>query len=263
MHLSKTIFNLISNAAEAMPDGGEITISTANQYVDCPVQGHDEIKQGDYAVLKIADTGIGIAAEDQEKIFEPFFTKKKMGRSGTGLGMAVVWGTVKDHKGYIDIDSRKGQGTTFSLYFPVTRQLRPSEGARPTAAFEDLKGDGEMILVVDDVDEQREIASAILTQLGYRVETVSGGEAAVGYLKSNHADLVVLDMIMPPGIDGLETYQRIIALKPGQKTVIASGYTETGRVRKMQQLGAGAYVKKPYTLEKIGQAVKSELDKCR
>ncbi len=261
VHLSKTIFNLISNAAEAMPDGGEITISTANQYVDCPVQGHDEIKQGDYAVLKIADTGIGIAAEDQEKIFEPFFTKKKMGRSGTGLGMAVVWGTVKDHKGYIDIDSRKGQGTTFSLYFPVTRQLRPSEGARPTAAFEDLKGDGEMILVVDDVDEQREIASAILTQLGYRVETVSGGEAAVGYLKSNHADLVVLDMIMPPGIDGLETYQRIIALKPGQKTVIASGYTETDRVKKMQKLGAGAYVKKPYTLEKIGQAVKSELGK--
>ncbi len=263
VQLSKAIFNLISNAAEAMPDGGEITISTANQYVDCPVQGHDEIKQGDYAVLKIADTGIGIAAEDQEKIFEPFFTKKKMGRSGTGLGMAVVWGTVKDHKGYIDIDSRKGQGTTFSLYFPVTRQLRPSEGARPTAAFEDLKGDGEMILVVDDVDEQREIASAILTQLGYRVKTVNSGKSAIDYLENNHADLVVLDMIMPPGIDGLETYQQIVASKPGQKTVIASGYTETDRVKKMQKLGAGAYVKKPYTLEKIGQAVKSELGKNR
>jgi len=263
VQLSKAIFNLISNAAEAMPDGGEIVISTVNQYVDRPIQGYDEIKQGDYVVLRVADTGIGIAAEDLEKIFEPFFTKKKMGRSGTGLGMAVVWGTVKDHNGYIDIDSRKGQGTTFFLYFPVTRQLQPSAGARPPVALKDLRGDGETILVVDDVQEQREIASAILIQLGYRVTTVNSGKGAVNYLEKNHADLVVLDMIMPPGIDGLETYQQIIALKPDQKTVIASGYTETDRVKKMQKLGAGAYIKKPYALEKIGQAVKTELEKNR
>ena len=261
VHLSKTIFNLISNAAEAMPHGGDITISTANQYIDEPVPGHDEIKQGDYVVLKVADTGIGIVAEDIEKIFEPFFTKKKMGRSGTGLGMAVVWGTVKDHKGYIDVDSQTGHGTTFSLFFPTTRKV-PAVGRAPLV-FEDLKGGGETILVVDDVDEQREIASAILTQLGYRVTTVNDGKAAVNYLESHDADLVVLDMIMPPGIDGFETYQQIIAFKPGQKTIIASGYTETDQVKKMQQLGAGAYVKKPYTLEKIGQAVKSELGKSR
>ena len=261
VQLSKTIFNLVSNAAEAMPHGGEIVISTVNQHVDRPVKGYDEIKQGDYAVLQVADTGTGIAVEDQEKIFEPFFTKKKMGRSGTGLGMAVVWGTVKDHKGYIDIDSQQGQGTTFFLYFPVTRQQ--AAAAPLPAELEDFKGDGETILVVDDVDEQREIASAILTQLGYRVTTVNSGEAAIGYLKNNQADLVVLDMIMPPGIDGLETYQQIVAFKPGQKIVIASGYTETDRVKAMQKLGAGAYVKKPYTLEKIGLAVKSELDKCK
>ncbi|MBW1866164.1 MAG: PAS domain S-box protein [Deltaproteobacteria bacterium] len=259
VHLSKTIFNLVSNAAEAMPHGGEIVISTANQYVDRPVKGYDEIKQGDYVVLRVADTGVGIAAEDLEKIFEPFFTKKKMGRSGTGLGMAVVWGTVKDHKGYIDIDSQQERGTTFSLYFPVTRQQ--AAAAPLPAELEGFKGDGETILVVDDVDEQREIASAILTQLGYRVTTLNSGEAAVTYLESNHADLVVLDMIMPPGIDGLETYQQIVALKNNQKTVIASGYSETDRVKAMQKLGAGAYVKKPYTLEKIGLAVKSELDK--
>ena len=261
VHLSKTLFNLISNAVEAMPHGGDITISTANQYIDEPVQGHDEIKQGDYVVLKVADTGIGIAAEDLEKIFEPFFTKKKMGRSGTGLGMAVVWGTVNDHKGYIDVDSQTGHGTTFSLFFPITRKV--SAIGRAPLAFKDLKGGGETILVVDDVDEQREIASAILTQLGYRVTAVTGGKAAVNYLESHHADLVVLDMIMPPGIDGFETYQQIIAFNPGQKTIIASGYTETDQVKKMQQLGAGAYVKKPYTLEKIGQAVKSELGKSR
>jgi nitrogen-specific signal transduction histidine kinase/ActR/RegA family two-component response regulator len=259
VHLSKTIFNLISNAAEAMPQGGDITISTTNEYVDGPVPGHDEIKQGDYVVLTVADTGIGIAAEDLEKIFEPFFTKKKMGRSGTGLGMAVVWGTVKDHKAYIDIDSEKGRGTTFSLFFPGTRKV--SAQANQPVPFEDLKGDGEAILIVDDVDEQRKIASAILTQLGYRATTVTGGKAAVSYLKCNHADLVVLDMIMPPGIDGFETYQQIIAFKPDQKTVIASGYAETDQVKKMQQLGAGTYVKKPYTLEKIGQAVKAELAK--
>ncbi len=261
VHLSKTIFNLISNAAEAMPHGGDITISTANQYIDESVPGRDEIKQGDYVVLKVADTGIGIAAEDLEKIFEPFFTKKKMGRSGTGLGMAVVWGTVKDHNGHIDVESQTGHGTTFSLFFPITRKVPVV--ARAPLAFEDLKGGGETILVVDDVGEQREIASAILTQLGYRVTTVTSGKAAVNYLEGNHADLVVLDMIMPPGIDGFETYQQIITFKPGQKTIIASGYTETDQVKKMQQLGAGTYVKKPYTFEKIGQAVKAELAKSR
>ena len=257
VHLSKTIMNLASNAAEAMPDGGLVKISTQNRYIDQPIAGYDDIKEGDYVVLTVADSGIGIAQEEISRIFEPFYTKKVMGRSGTGLGMAVVWGTVKDHNGYIQIESDKGRGTEFKLYFPVTREQK-ARGDNPIS-IETYKGNGESILVVDDVEEQRTIASKLLIYLGYTVKTVSSGEEAVAYMGSNTADLVVLDMIMPPGMDGLETYQELIARHPGQKAIIASGFSETDRVKKAQHLGAGRYVKKPYTLEKIGLAVKSEL----
>ncbi|MBW2609777.1 MAG: response regulator [Deltaproteobacteria bacterium] len=116
-------------------------------------------------------------------------------------------------------------------------------------------------LIVDDVEEQKEIASGMLKKLGYSVISVSSGEEAVDYLKSNSSDLLVLDMIMGPGIDGLETYKRILKLHPGQKAIIVSGFSETDRVKEAQKLGAGSYVKKPYLLEKIGLAVKKELEK--
>jgi CheY-like chemotaxis protein len=180
-----------------------------------------------------------------------------MGRSGTGLGMAVVWGTVEDHKGYIHIESEEGKGTTIKLYFPVTRETARSMDI--PISFDNYKGKGQRILVVDDVKEQLEIASKILTQLGYSVETVCSGEKACEYLESNSPDLIMLDMIMAPGIDGLETYKRIISKYPQQRAIIASGYSETERVREAQRLGAGKYVKKPYTIEKIGMAIKSEL----
>jgi len=259
VHLSKTIMNLISNAAEAMPGGGEIVISTENRYVDKPISGYDDVEEGDYITLTVSDAGVGISVEDMERIFEPFYTKKVMGRSGTGLGMAVVWGTVKDHQGYIDAQSIEGKGSTFTLYFPVSREDLPVEKVR--LSLEDYLGKGESILVVDDVEEQRIIASGMLAKLKYSVATVSSGEEAVEYVRNNSADLLVLDMIMDPGIDGLETYKRITELHPGQKAVIASGFSETDRVRKAQQLGAGEYVKKPYTIEKIGMAVRTELDK--
>ncbi len=249
----------MSNAVEAMPRGGEVVISTENRYIDRPIRGYDHVKEGDYAMLTIEDAGMGISPDDMEKIFEPFYTKKKMGRSGTGLGMAVVWGTVKDHKGYINLESTEGEGTTFTLYFPVIREaLSDDPSALPVDA---LMGNGESILIVDDMAEQREIASGILKALGYSVTTVSSGEEAVRYLKTGHADLLVLDMIMDPGMDGLDTYKRILEIRPGQKAVIASGFSESARIRAVQRLGAGAYVKKPFLLEKIGMAVKKELEK--
>ena len=257
VHLAKTIMNLVSNAAEAMPDGGTIRISTRNTYVDQPIKGYDHVAEGDYAVVEVSDAGVGIPAGDLKLIFEPFFTKKKMGRSGTGLGMAVVWGTVKDHKGYIDVHSAEGRGTTFTLYFPVTRREKAAiEDGRP---LDRLRGSGETILVVDDVQQQREIAAAILTQLGYTVRTVASGEEAVDDMQNQCADLLVLDMIMESGIDGLETYRRILCHRPGQKAIITSGYSETSRVSEAQRLGAGQYLKKPYTIENLGMAVKEEL----
>jgi PAS domain S-box-containing protein len=259
VHLSKALMNLVSNAAEACPDGGRVTVSTRNHYMDKPVEGVETLQEGEFTVLKVRDTGDGIAPEDMKRIFEPFYTKKVMGRSGTGLGMAVVWGTVKDHQGYIDLKSRAGKGTTFTIYFPATRKML--EDKESTICMDSMKGSGERILVVDDVEEQRRICSLLLSRLGYSVNTVASGEDALRYLTEQAADLVVLDMIMDPGMDGLKTYEKIIEIRPEQKAMIVSGFSETQRVEKMQRLGAGAYVRKPYTLEKIGLAVKSELSR--
>ncbi len=259
VHLSKTVMNLVSNATEAIFGHGKVIISTENRYIDNPISGYDKVEEGDYATLMVSDTGVGISSEDIERIFEPFYTKKVMGRSGTGIGMAVVWGTVKDHNGYIDVHSVKGSGTTFTLFFPVTRQELAKDKA--ILSIKDYMGKGESILIIDDIKTQREIASGMLKKLGYKVTSVSSGEEAVEYLKKNSTDLLVLDMIMDPGIDGLETYKKIIKIHPGQKAIIASGFSETERVKEVQRLGAGSYVKKPYFIEKIGRAVRSELDR--
>ena len=257
IHLLKTVMNLLSNALESMPEGGTVKVATENRYVDMPIGGYDNVEEGDYVSLKVSDEGSGITQEDMERIFEPFFTKKQMGRSGTGLGLAVVWGTVKDHNGYIDVHSRKDRGTTFTLFFPLNRSsLEAQDEAAP---IESYAGHGETVLVVDDVAEQRLIATKMLEKLGYKTHAVPSGESAVDYLRTCTVDLLVLDMIMVPGMDGLETYQKILELHPGQKAIIASGFSETAQVQQAQQLGAGAYVKKPYTLDKIGLAVHDAL----
>jgi PAS domain S-box-containing protein len=260
-HIAKSLMNLTSNAAEAMPSGGTITITTENRYLDKSISGFETVREGEYAVLSVEDTGTGIDEEDLARIFEPFYTKKVMGRSGSGLGMTVVWGTVKDHGGHINVHSVPGIGTRFELFFPATRQTLLETVS--TIPYEAYQGEGEFILVVDDVQQQREIAGGMLSRLGYLTETVACGEAAIAYLENNSPDLIVLDMIMDPGIDGFETYKRIVAKKPGQKAIIVSGYSESEQVRKTQELGAGQYLKKPYTLETLGLAVRKELERHR
>jgi len=242
-----------------MEDGGKICISTENRYLDRPIKKYNHVEEGDYVILTVSDTGTGISPEDIDKIFEPFYTNKIMGRSGTGLGMSVVWGTVKDHHGYIDVKSTEGKGTTFKLYFPVTREKSATEKISRT--IESYRGRGEKVLVVDDVEEQRKIASMMLSRLGYSASTVSSGERAIEYMKDNSADLLMVDMIMDPGIDGLETYKEILKLHPGQKAIIVSGFSETDLVKETQQNGAGVFLKKPFVLEDIGVAVRTELDK--
>lgn len=256
-HITKTIMNLVSNAAEAQPDGGRITISTRNRYVDRPQQQYERVEEGEYALLRVSDDGSGIADGDLERIFEPFYTKKVLGRSGTGLGMAVVWGTVQDHNGRIDVKSSPGKGATFDLYFPATR--KSSKAFKEETSFDILMGEGETILIVDDVKEQREITQEILTHLNYHAVGVNSGEAAIEYLKQETVSLIILDMIMEPGMDGLDTYRRILEIHPGQKAIIASGYAESERVREALKLGAGAYIRKPYSMEKIGKAIRLEL----
>ncbi|MGA6924568.1 MAG: PAS domain S-box protein, partial [Desulfosarcina sp.] len=257
-HIFKTVMNLVANAVDAMPTGGTITIATRDCRLDESHVGFEIIPEGEYTLLEIADRGIGMPSSDLDKIFEPFYTKKVMGRSGSGLGMSVVWGTIKDHGGFIDIISKEGSGSTFVLYFPVSR----SEKEAPRSVYiEDYLGQGESILVVDDAPEQRDLAKRMMQRLGYDVHTAASGEAALALVKRRHFDVIILDMIMPPGMNGLETYREILAVVPRQKAVIASGYSETEDVRETLRLGAGCYLKKPYTLENIGLALKSELNR--
>jgi PAS domain S-box-containing protein len=260
VHLSESVMNLVSNAAEAIPEGGKVIVTTENRSVAPGTSlavGGEGIRPGDYAVFSISDTGVGISPEDIERIFEPFYTKKVMGRSGTGLGLSVVWGTVKDHGGYIDVQSAPGKGTRFELYFPVTTEEATKK--EPAGPISEYRAKGESILVVDDEEEQRQIASSVLTTLGYSVTAVASGEEAVEYAKKNGVDVVILDMIMDPGIDGLETYKRIRAVRPGQKAIIVSGTPETERISEGLRLGVGQYIRKPYTMEKIGLALRQEL----
>jgi PAS domain S-box-containing protein len=257
IHLAKTIMNLVSNAAEAMPDGGVIRIITENLFLDRSAKRPRGIPEGECAVLRVCDSGVGISPEDLQRIFEPFFTKKKMGRSGTGLGMAVVWGTVQDHNGHIDVRSVEGRGTEVTAYFPATRDACV-KGA-PEPSLDAFKGGGETVLIVDDMREQREIAAKIIAQLGYVAKSVDSGEEAVEFLRREKADLLILDMIMEPGIDGLETFQRVKKFDPHQKAIITSGYAETERVKTAQRLGAGSYLRKPYTVQNLAVAIKAEL----
>ncbi len=261
VHLSKTVMNLVSNAAEAMDDKGgkgDITIATKTVHMEGRPGEYVALEAGHYAVLSITDSGMGIAPSDRQRIFEPFFTSKKMGISGTGLGMAVVWGTVKDHKGHIDIQSAPGKGSTFTLYFPVTENIEAVPGS-PSPAPPEFMGNGESILVVDDVAEQRDIASSLLGELGYRVASVASGEAALAYLRETPVDLLILDMIMEPDMDGLDTYLKIQEIRPGQRAVVASGFSETWRVKRILSMGLTEYIKKPYDIETIGIAVKRQL----
>ena len=258
IHLSKVMMNLIYNGAEAMPAGGELEVSTENVCLTEAQYLYEEIPQGEYVCVTIVDSGIGIAREDLPRIFEPFYTKKLMRSSGTGIGMTVIWATIKDHDGYIDIQSEEGYGTSIAFYLPSTKEKQLVHKSR--FMLEEYVGT-ESILLVDDVSEQRRIGQGMLQKLGYRVQTVASGEEALQRIKTEKFDLLILDMIMPGGMDGLETYQAASELHPGQKSIITSGFSESQRVAELLKLGAGAYIQKPFTLEEIGVAVRKELDR--
>ncbi|MCX5813124.1 MAG: response regulator [Proteobacteria bacterium] len=258
-HLGKALTNLMTNSIEAVGGRpGRVTIVTENVTVGTLLYAYETIPPGDYALVSVNDTGAGIAPDDLARIFEPFYTKKVMGRSGTGLGLAVVWGTVKDHNGFMDVHSKIGEGTRFTIYLPAVHE--DIKSACLPEATDAWHGRGETILVVDDEKQQRELAQEILSCLGYVAQTVASGQEAMEYLKKNTVDLVLLDMIMAPGMDGLETYQGILQIRPGQKAIIASGFSESEHVAEAIALGASAYLRKPYSVAVLGQTVRKTLD---
>jgi CheY-like chemotaxis protein len=255
-HLQKTVMNLVVNAFDAMPEGGELIVSTSEKFVSELASGYTNIKPGNYVLFQVRDSGMGIEPKDLERIFEPYFSKKTMGTSGTGLGLSVVYGVVKDHGGYYDILSTLGKGTEFILYFPIiyTEDELSSEDEQNYTGT-------ETVLVVDDLEDQRDMTSELLVSLGYKTRMAANGREAVEYLRHNTVDIVVLDMIMEPGFDGLDTYREIIKLHPDMRVMVMSGYSVTNRVEEMKKLGGGQYLRKPFSLQEIGTAVRNELDK--
>ncbi len=260
IHIRKLIMNLVMNASEAIHNSGSVTISTRNEYIDQNKSKEHGLCEGRYVLLNITDTGEGISYTDIKHIFEPFYTRKVMGKSGTGLGLTVVWNTVQDHNGAITVKS-DSNGTSFNLYFPSFTDTIPYNMIESLdkngdkAELELLKGNGEKILVVDDEPHQIDLATRMLTILNYEAIGVESGEKAVEYIKTDHVDMVLLDMIMSPGINGRETYEQIIKLNPLQKAIIASGYAESEDVKRACQMGVSAYLKKPYSIEQLARVV--------
>lgn len=252
----RAVANLLSNARDAMQDIGRLAIETKNYYVDQLRHSYGQVPRGEYVRLSIADSGTGIDPQDMPRIFDPFFTTKVTDkRRGTGLGLSVVHAVIEDHGGYIDLESKPGVGTTVYLYFPITREPNRQ------VADNSISGGSESILIVDDDHIQREVTSKLLSKLGYTVASATSGEQACEMLRKRNFDLLVLDMVMPGGIDGAQTYEQALKISPGQKAIIVSGYAESTQVSESQRMGAGAFIRKPLTLKSIAQAVRKELDR--
>lgn len=256
IHVRKCLMNLVTNAAEAIDGLGRVTVITANHTVIEDSADIPSLPPGEYVKVIVRDSGGGVSEDDLRHIFEPFYTRKVMGRSGTGLGLTVVWNTMRDHNGTVTVERIK-QETVFTLYFPGTvEEVSTTDSG---VDLEALKGDGQHILVVDDEPQQLDITSQLLKTLNYKVSTVSSGEMAIEFFAKQQAELVILDMIMDPGINGYLTYKGILEMVPGQRAIIASGYSESENVKKAMKMGAGAYLTKPFTIEQLGGAVEKVL----
>lgn len=254
--IHRVLSNLIYNARDAMLDVGNIIIKTENYYADNLTINYGHIPKGEYIKVTISDIGGGIPKDIQHNIFDPFFTTKSSDRRrGSGLGLSVVDAVMKDHEGFIDLKSKVGEGTSFYLYFPITR------GNIKTSDDNEIFGGTESILVIDDDEVQCNVALKLLKKLGYNATAVNSGEKAIKYLKENPQDLLLIDMIMPNGIDGTETFKRVLDIYPAQKAIIVSGYAESSRVEEARQLGIDIYIRKPLTLRLLAPYLRRVLDK--
>ncbi|HEX2988417.1 MAG TPA: PAS domain-containing protein [Chloroflexota bacterium] len=254
VQLHRVMANLIANAREAMNDSGTLTLKTENVYLDQPGGHHCRVETGEYVRLSVSDTGCGIPETILPRIFDAFFSTRRK-RRGSGLGLSIVQAIVGDHRGCVDLETAEGVGTTFHIYLPVCREAIADEIPAEIASG------NERVLVVDDDVIQREVTVRALGDLGYQVDAVPSGEAALEYLGKHAVDLLVLDMVMPGGMDGAETYSRVVERQPGIRAIILSGFVESDRVELAQQLGAGAFVRKPASIRRLATAVREELDR--
>ncbi len=255
VHIEKCIMNLLVNAIDAMDGKGEVVLSTANCMINGTSSLINLLPVGNYVVFLVSDTGDEVSEKDLQHIFEPFYVKKIMGRSGTGLGLAVTWNIMKEHDGIIQVESGP-EGTCFSLYFPAMEKTAGHAIETSAGGADDLMGHGEIILVVDDDAQVSLLAENILKRFGYHAVCVNSGEAALEYVRQNPVDLVLLDMLMDPGINGCQTYEAMLEIKPGQKAVVASGFSQSDDIEKTLEMGAGGFIKKPYAINELARIIK-------
>lgn len=255
--MEQILLNLYINAADAMPDGGSLILKTMNRTYEEMSHKIYEPRPGRYVELVVTDTGEGIDKDDMKRIFDPFFTTKEMGR-GTGLGLASVYGIIKANNGYIDVESEKGEGTTFKIYLPSSEEkvLKIERFAE-----EVIKGN-KTILFIDDEEIVRDACKHMLEAIGYRVLTAGNGKEALEIYReySLRIDIILLDMIMP-GMNGSEVYDRITGINPYAKIILATGYSIDGQATEILERGCDGFIQKPFRLKDLHKKIIKVLKK--
>ncbi len=254
--MEQVLFNLFINAVDAMPAGGILALKTINGSEEMMSDRVYQPKPGRYVMLTVADNGIGMDSSTRARIFDPFFTTKEMGR-GTGLGLASVYGIIKGHTGYIDVDSKPGEGTTFSVCLPAS-EVAPTQNGQ--AGDGPIKGQGT-ILLVDDEAIILEVGKEYLKVLGYTVHTARGGRDALAAFTAEYRriDLVVLDMIMPD-IGGGEVYDRFKLIDPDVKVLLSSGYSLDGQASEILARGCNGFIQKPFGMRELSVKIKEIIE---
>jgi PAS domain S-box-containing protein len=255
--IEQVLVNLYVNAWQSMPGGGELYLETQNVTLDAEYVKPFQAEPGRYVKISITDTGVGMDEATQKRIFEPFFTTKEMGR-GTGLGLASVYGIIKNHGGFINVYSEKGQGTTFHIYIPAS-EAEVVEDKK--SSMEVVRGEGS-ILLVDDEEMIIDVGKQLLENLGYRVMVAKSGSEAVTLYEKNKADIdmVILDMIIP-GMGGGDTYDRLKEINPDIKVLLSSGYSIDGQGQEILDRGCNGFIQKPFDIQEISLKIGEILGK--
>ncbi|MCD4716873.1 MAG: response regulator [Desulfobacterales bacterium] len=256
--IEQVLLNLYVNAWQAMPEGGGLRLQTKNITLDETNVKPFQIEPGNYVEMTICDSGMGMDEKTKKRIFEPFFTTKKMGR-GTGLGLASVYGIIKNHGGFINVDSEKDKGTTFSVYLPASFKAVETKTELST---EVQKGSGT-VLLVDDEEVIVDVGQEILKSMGYKVVTARSGREAIEIFDKAHyltsaPDLIILDMVMPE-MGGGETYDKLKEINPQVKVLLSSGYGIDGRATEILKRGCDGFIQKPFNISKLSQSIKRVL----
>ncbi len=255
--IEQVLLNLYVNAWQAMPGGGELYLQTTNVTLDESHVKPYQLKPGKFVKISVTDTGIGMDESTRQRIFEPFFTTKEMGR-GTGLGLASAYGVIRNHGGFIDVSSEKGQGSNFTIYLPASEK----DVIKEKSLHEKIIRGTETILLVDDEDKIIKIGEKTLRKMDYQVLSARSGKEAIELCRKNQdtIDIVVLDMIMPE-MGGGETYDRLKEINPDVKVILSTGYSITGQASDILERGCDGFIQKPFKMRELSQKIREVLDK--